>query len=113
MSETGPDSGSDFLDRFDIVTFHVDDTHGHVLNCRDFADDIEFRELTAGHLEVNLVELHAQEGGKHRPVAPGPHCSRLVIPKAKMGGEPAFSKDRLDGSIEDVRESRRVFAVRI
>src|SRR5207248_867613 len=78
----------------------------------DIGDDLNLRELAAGHLHMDLVNLEVKKSREHRRVTAQPHRVAFVVAETKVGGEPAAAHHRLHGTVENVDEAIRIFAVR-
>ncbi len=102
---TAADAGGDVAERFDVVALHVDDADGDVFTPGDGFDQLQFAELAAGHLDVDLVDIEVEEGGEHRGVLSWPDGAAFVVAEAEMGGETAAADGGGDGAIEDIDEA--------
>ena len=109
--EAAAHSTGDVLDGLDVVALHVDDADGDVPALGNFTDDFQLGELTAGHLEVQLVHVELEKVGEHRGVLAQADRVALVVAKAKVRGQAAFAGDRLDGAVENIDEPLRVLPV--
>ena len=99
--------------RLDVIVLHVDDADGHVHACGDRGDQLDFRELAAGHLQVHLVDVHVEKRRKQARVAPRRHGAALVVAEAQVRRQPrapAHGRDRL---VEDGDEPPRIFDVAV
>ena len=101
------------LRRLDVVALHVDHADGDVLRRCNRADELGLGGLAARHLEVDLVDVDAEEGGEERRVLPGRDGATLVVAEAEVGREPRPSGDRGDRAVEEVDEPLRIFSVRV
>ena len=91
---TVPDAIGDVLGRLDVVALHVDHADGDVLRLGDRADELDLGELAARHLEVDLVDVEAEERGEERLVPAWRDGAALVVPEAEMRGEARAADDR-------------------
>src|SRR5687767_14733379 len=65
MLQARPHSRSNVVNRFDVVTLHINDPHRDILSRRDLCDDFQFRKFAARHFDVDLVHVEVQERRKH------------------------------------------------
>ncbi len=98
------DSFGNVLNRFDVVALDIDNAYRNVGMFGDLANNLQFRELAACHLQVKLIDFHVKEVGEHRRVLPTPHCPSLVVSKAKVRRQATLADNRLDRAIENVDE---------
>ena len=62
---------------------------------------------------MNLVDLQIEKRRIHRRVSARRDGAAFVVAEAKVRGEPAAPANPRDRSVEDVCQSRRIFAMRV
>src|SRR5215468_2223445 len=104
----------DILWSFNVVTLDVDNSNRCIETAVCYlAYDFDFCELTARHLEMDLIDWQIEERGKQWRVPSRTHGAALVVAKTKMCGKPAASHNRLYRLGENFNKAMRLFAMRI
>ena len=60
---------------------------------------------------MDLIDFHPEKRRKHWSVVAQTDGAPFEISETEVSGEMAFSNHRLDGSVEDVHEFRRILLV--
>src|SRR5262249_39156980 len=105
------DAPLDFLWRLEVVTLYVNQPDADVHSLRDLRGELELGECAAGHLEVHLLDMQAEEPGEHRSISAPRHCPALVVAEAEVRAQVAPSAHRLDRAVERLDEPIQVFAI--
>src|SRR6266849_2988468 len=104
----------DVAGSLDVIALYIDDSNGHVNSAlRDLANQFNFREFTACHLQMHFVYGEFEKCREQRCIPPQTNRAAFVIAKAKVSRKAAPSEDRLDGIGEDLDEAASIFAVRV
>ena len=104
-------STSSGVSRYVLFTSMTPDRH--VLLRSDGGDQLELGELTAGHLQMELVDGEPEERREHRRIAPLRRRASLVVAEAQVGAEVAAADDGLDRAVEQIDEPGGVLPVRV